>query len=77
MITTNDSYNTIDLGKYYAILPTQNSERINYYRENFDFKRVAEGFSYASGSNSEFLSTDEIRSLIETEILTSGDDLGS
>lgn len=77
MITTNDSYNTIDLGKYYAILPTQNSERMNYYRENFDFKRVAEGFSYESGSNSEFLSTEEIRSLIETEILTSGDDLGS
>ena len=73
MITSSDSQNTLDLGKYYAILPTHNLERISYYQEHFDCKPVAENFSYDSGSNPDFLTVDEIRSLIEAELLSEGD----
>ena len=44
MITSSDSQNTLDLGKYYAILPTHNLERISYYQEHFDCKPVSEKF---------------------------------
>ena len=34
MITTSDSYNTVELGKYYAILP-QNSTYSEYSKEDY------------------------------------------
>lgn len=64
MITISDSQNTIDLGPYYAILPTANTLLMEKYLSNNGAQRVAEGFSYASGTNEHFLSVDEIRALI-------------
>ena len=49
MITASDSYNTVDLGKYYAILP-QKSPYSNYtkeeYKKTFNGIDVKEGFAY-------------------------------
>ncbi|AOX03985.1 UDP-N-acetylglucosamine 4,6-dehydratase (inverting) [Moorena producens PAL-8-15-08-1] len=65
MITTSDSFTTVDLGSYYAILPTNNGNySIEEYCERTGATRVEPGFSYNSGSNDRFLSIDEIRQLI-------------
>ena len=68
MITGSDSQNTIDLGPYYAILPTADNSLMEQYLSNKGAKRVAEGFSYSSGTNEHFLSVEEIRDLISRHV---------
>ncbi|MDA3860342.1 MAG: UDP-N-acetylglucosamine 4,6-dehydratase (inverting) [Melioribacteraceae bacterium] len=62
MITISDAMNTIDIGKYYAILPSGANK--NKYLAHFGGKEVPEGFSYNSGENSEWVSVEEMRELI-------------
>jgi len=62
MITSSDSYNTIDVGTYYAILPSD-VEKAKYL-EKYDAKPVKPGFTYNSGENEEWLNEEEIRELI-------------
>ncbi|MDA7717820.1 UDP-N-acetylglucosamine 4,6-dehydratase (inverting) [Pseudomonadales bacterium] len=65
MITDTDSLNTIDLGKYYAILP---SVSFTYTEQEFlkhhKAVKVPFGFRYNSGSNTEWESVDRLRELI-------------
>jgi len=68
MITSSDSHNTFDLGQYFAILPPASEKISNHYIKRFDAKAVEKGFSYNSGSNTAFLTVDQIRNLIKTEI---------
>ena len=65
MITISDSLNTVDLGKYYAILPTQPIFDINKYKSHFNAKNVKEGFSYNSGNNTDWETVDSLRDLIK------------
>ncbi len=64
MITEADSFTTIDLGKYYAILPQVPVWSREEYLKKFNAKAVEPGFSYNSGTNSEWLDADAIRALI-------------
>ena len=64
MITASDSQCTIDLGKYYAILPADGSTKNKYQDKGIDFKDVPAGFEYNSGKNDKFLTVEEIRQLI-------------
>jgi UDP-N-acetylglucosamine 4,6-dehydratase len=64
MITSSDSFNTVDLGKYYAILPTTGSVTVEEYCKEFHATRIPVGFSYNSGDNESFLTVDELRVLI-------------
>jgi UDP-N-acetylglucosamine 4,6-dehydratase (inverting) len=64
MITESDSLNTVDLGAYYAILPSGGEYGIEGYVARHGCKRVAPGFSYNSGTNPHFLSVEELRSMI-------------
>ncbi len=68
MITTADSFTTYDLGKYYVILPTDGHAKRLYHYSDIDFHPVDPGFSYNSGSNIDFLSVDQLRSLITKHI---------
>ena len=56
MITASDSFTTLDLGKYYAILP-QNSPYSTYtledYKKAFNGTLVPQGFSYDSNNNTQ------------------------
>ena len=64
MITASDSANTVDLGKYFAILPIRlegNREYENYCEMSGEFPEVT---GYSSGTNSVFLSINQIRDLI-------------
>lgn len=63
MITISDSYNTIDIGKYFAILPAGNNTA--KYLDYYSASKVKEGFSYNSGENTEWISVEEMRELIK------------
>jgi len=63
MITKSDSYNTIDIGKYYAILPSTNY--IRSYLDYYKGIKVKDGFSYNSGENTDWVSVESMRELIK------------
>ncbi|MGC4072512.1 MAG: UDP-N-acetylglucosamine 4,6-dehydratase (inverting) [Nibricoccus sp.] len=65
MITSSDSYNTVDLGKYYAILPTGAAYTHDAYCSTNNAKRVTPGFCYNSGSNEHFLTGEELKKCIQ------------
>ena len=65
MITDTDSLNTIDLGKYYAILPSVSfTHSEDDYLVHHKAKKVSFGFRYNSGTNEEWETVDSLRDLI-------------
>ncbi|MDO8651856.1 MAG: UDP-N-acetylglucosamine 4,6-dehydratase (inverting) [Undibacterium sp.] len=68
MITSSDSLNTVDLGKYYAILPAGGNFSIQNYCDKMGAKLVEPGFCYNSGTNEDFLTVDELRALIQVHV---------
>lgn len=68
MITASDSFNTVDVGDYYVILPQTFRYTKEEYLEKNEAKEVAEGFEYNSGTNNEWLNPEEIRELIKLHI---------
>jgi UDP-N-acetylglucosamine 4,6-dehydratase len=68
MITASDSPNTVDLGGYYAILPSGAEYSIDDYCARMNATRVKPGFSYDSGSNTDFLSVPQLQEMIKAEI---------
>ncbi|MCW3807462.1 UDP-N-acetylglucosamine 4,6-dehydratase (inverting) [Plebeiibacterium marinum] len=69
MITETDSLNTIELGKYYAILPS-----VSYKHTKEDFIKhhranpVPFGFKYNSGTNTEWETEETLRAKIKTYV---------
>lgn len=68
MITEADSYTTVDLGKYYAILPQVPVWDREEYMRHFEAKAVEQGFKYNSGTNTEWLTVEQIRELIKEHV---------
>lgn len=68
MITASDSLNTIDLGPYYAILPSAADHVPEDYLQKRGGARVEPGFSYNSGTNPDFLGVDQLRDLIRRHV---------
>ena len=64
MITTSDSFSTYDMGKYYVILPQVPIWKLTDFLNHFNPKKVNEGFNYNSGTNSEWLSVEDLKALI-------------
>jgi UDP-N-acetylglucosamine 4,6-dehydratase/5-epimerase len=62
MITPSDSYNTIDAGSYYIILPGDVDKA--KYMKTYNAKEVAKGFTYNSGENEQWLDETQLRELI-------------
>lgn len=68
MITMSDSFNTVDLGKYYAILPQQPVFNLSEYMKHFHAKPVPQGFSYNSGNNDQWETVESLRELIKKHV---------
>lgn len=66
MITESDSYSTIDLGRYFAMLPSW-AER-DPYLQHHQARAVEPGYSYNSGRNSEWLDVPTLRELIRKHV---------
>lgn len=69
MITASDSFNTVDMGDYYAILPVSAAYSIEDYCARRNGVPVPPGFAYDSGSNADFLTVEQIRTLIEEHVV--------
>lgn len=68
MITESDSLNTLDCGQYYVIIPSHPSWDKNEYMKKFNASFVAPGFKYNSGENTEWVSPEELRTLITDHV---------
>jgi UDP-N-acetylglucosamine 4,6-dehydratase (inverting) len=68
MITRSDSPNTLDIGDYYAILGSGSQNQREKYLKRKLTKEVDHNFAYDSGTNEEFLTIEEIRTLIKRHI---------
>ena len=64
MITASDSFNTVDLGRYYAILPSASDYSVESYCQQKGGERIPVGYAYESGTNPDFLTVDQLRTLI-------------
>ena len=68
MITASDSFNTYDLGKYYAILPQVPRFKLEDFIEQNNAKPVEQGFRYNSGENVEWETVESLRKLIKEHV---------
>jgi UDP-N-acetylglucosamine 4,6-dehydratase/5-epimerase len=68
MITASDSLNTVDLGPYYAILPSAADHFPEDYLEKRGGARVEPGFAYNSGTNPDFLTVEQLRELVSRHV---------
>jgi UDP-N-acetylglucosamine 4,6-dehydratase len=68
MITASDSFTTIDVGAYYAILPSDGRVQQRYQEAGISSTTVPTGFAYNSGSNPHFLSVEQLRELIREHV---------
>lgn len=68
MITSSDSYNTVDTGDYYAILPQTQAWKKEKYISELKAKSVPKGFRYNSGENDQWLDVGQLRKLIKKHL---------
>lgn len=68
MITASDSFNTVDLGRYYAILPMAAAISRDRYCAINGCRPVEPGFAYNSGSNPDYLSVEQLREQIRLHV---------
>ena len=70
MITATDSLDTIDLGQYYAILPSVSFSRTRQqYLDHHKAEGVPQGFTYNSGSNSQWETVETLREKIRAHVI--------
>jgi UDP-N-acetylglucosamine 4,6-dehydratase (inverting) len=71
MITTTDAMSTVEFDNYFVILPSMplwDVERFKRETHATPGKLLDYGFSYDSGTNERFLTVEELRHLIATEL---------
>ena len=71
MITVSDALNTIEFDSYYAIVPSIRVWSKTKFINDSNGKKgkpCEEGFSYNSGTNEHFLTVEELKELINTNI---------
>lgn len=69
MITDADSLNTIDLGKYYVILPSVSfTHKEEDFMKHHNAVKVPFGFKYNSGTNTEWETVEGLRELIKEHV---------
>ncbi|MGZ3690419.1 MAG: UDP-N-acetylglucosamine 4,6-dehydratase (inverting) [Pseudobdellovibrio sp.] len=73
MITETDSLNTYDCGRYYVILPTVPAFNLKNWMKDFNAHLVPEGFKYNSGSNTEWLTVDDIKALVTKHVINAAE----
>jgi len=68
MITQTDAINSIEFDKYFVILPSMPLWDTQKFAEAFGGKPCQDNFRYSSGTNSEWLSVEQIRQLIRAHV---------
>ena len=66
LISANESFNAIDIGKYFIILSSDNREQIfNYYSSRFKTKKYPVEKSYNSNENKKFLQKKDLIKILK------------
>ncbi|WP_114781520.1 UDP-N-acetylglucosamine 4,6-dehydratase (inverting) [Botryobacter ruber] len=68
MITETDSLSTVELDKYYVILPATPTWSFDEFLNAFNGKMVPMGFKYNSGTNDEWLDAEQLREEIRLHV---------
>jgi hypothetical protein len=68
MITETDALGTLEFDDYFVILPSLDLWDVAEFASAFSGRACPEGFKYNSGTNSDFLSVEQIRQLIGTHV---------
>lgn len=68
MITASDSASTIDIGEYFVIASNEYEKIFDHYKSTYNAVKVDDQFTYNSGANTHFLSVDEIRQIVKSQI---------
>ncbi len=68
MVTETDAINTIEFDDYFVIVPSVPLWKPTEYASQFGGKMCEPGFRYSSGTNTEWLGVDELRSLIRQHV---------
>ncbi len=68
MITETDSLNTFEFDRYYAILPSPPVWNLAEWKKKFSAKEAEYGFKYNSGTNSVWLTVEELREQIKIHV---------
>lgn len=64
MVTTEDSFTTYEYDRHFIVYPQMTWN--NKQQPDVSGRKVEEGFSYSSGSNTEWLSVEQLRELLKT-----------
>jgi len=65
LISSFESQNTIDIGKFYIVLPSRDLKKIKInYQKKFQLKNLIKNFSYNSLDNKNFLNPKELSKII-------------
>ncbi len=68
MITETDALNTIETDKYYVITPSTPIWSTDDYMEAFNGRQVEMGFKYNSGTNTDWLTVDQLRDQVRQHV---------
>ena len=68
MITETDALNTIETDKYYVITPSTPIWSTDAYMEAFNGRQVEMGFKYNSGTNTDWLSVNQLRDQVRQHV---------
>lgn len=68
MITQTDAINTLEFDRHFVILPSAQLWDVDRYAATYNGRRCKDGFSYASNTNTEWLTIAQIRDLIRSDV---------
>lgn len=68
MITETDAFNTIEFDNHFVILPSMQLWSVDTFMQQLNGRRCPPGFKYNSGTNTEWLSVEQLRELIDTHV---------
>ena len=68
MVTSTDALSTIEFADYFVILPSIALWDVEEFKRNFSGRSCPDGFCYNSGTNSEWLSVEQLRALIDDHV---------
>lgn len=68
MVTETDALTTVEMNDYFVILPSMPLWDVDAFIDEFDGERCLEGFCYNSGSNTDWLTVETLRSLISQHV---------
>jgi len=68
MVTVTDAINTVEFKDYFVILPSLQLWDVAEFTDAFNGAACQDGFCYNSGTNTDWLSVEQIRNLIKTHV---------